>query len=79
MGVARYVDDANLHAGTLIEVTASKQGSAFTDEERAAQLPGERAFTYNRRGDHHLIAVPAGMTENDMAEFLQTEARACEE
>eukprot|EP00969_Alexandrium_andersonii_P142316 6292113-Alexandrium_andersonii.AAC.1 len=58
--VARYVDDANLHAGALIEATASKQGSAFTEEERAAQLTGERALTYNRRGDRHLITVPAG-------------------
>eukprot|EP00969_Alexandrium_andersonii_P338451 14957847-Alexandrium_andersonii.AAC.1 len=60
MRVARYVDDANLHAGALIEVTASKQGSAFTEEERTAQLTGDRTFTYNRRGDHHLITIPAG-------------------
>eukprot|EP00969_Alexandrium_andersonii_P160257 7080088-Alexandrium_andersonii.AAC.1 len=47
--VARYVDDANLRASTLIEVAASKQGSAFTEEERSAQLSGERTLTYYRR------------------------------
>eukprot|EP00969_Alexandrium_andersonii_P069761 3078576-Alexandrium_andersonii.AAC.1 len=38
MRVARIVDDANLHAGTLIEVTPSKTEGAFTEEERLEQL-----------------------------------------
>eukprot|EP00969_Alexandrium_andersonii_P244739 10814246-Alexandrium_andersonii.AAC.1 len=68
-----------MHAGTLIEVTSSKTDGAFTEEERLEQLAGPRTFTYNRRGDHHLITVPAGLTENQTAEFVQTEVRACEE
>eukprot|EP00969_Alexandrium_andersonii_P007381 321696-Alexandrium_andersonii.AAC.1 len=36
MRVVRYIDDANLHAGTLIEVSARKQDDAFGDDERAA-------------------------------------------
>eukprot|EP00969_Alexandrium_andersonii_P347269 15353860-Alexandrium_andersonii.AAC.1 len=71
------VDDANLHAGALTEATSSKT-EAFTEEDCHNQLAGPRTFTYSRRGAHHLITVPVGMAENDMAEFLQKEVRACE-
>eukprot|EP00969_Alexandrium_andersonii_P000226 10280-Alexandrium_andersonii.AAC.1 len=68
-----------MHAGTLIEVTSSKGEGAYTEEERRSQLSGPRTFTYNRRGDHHLITVPAGVSEDRVGEHLQQEVRACEE